>query len=55
MKEGSQRLFSSMHEALGKHRKVNFTFKTSGIIAMYACLKMVRKRESLRMSSHKSR
>ena len=55
MKAGSQRLFESMQGSLVKKRKVNFTFKTTGIIAMYACLKMLRSRKSLRESSKSSR
>ena len=44
-----------MQAALGKGRKVNFSFKTTNIIAMLACCRIIRKRESLRMQSHASR
>ena len=43
MKESSQRIFESMQYQLGKG-KVNFNFKTQGIIMMFACLRMIRKR-----------
>ena len=54
MKESGQRLFDSMQQVLGKN-KVNFNFKTSGIIKMFACLRILRKREWLRMHSPGSR
>ena len=54
MKESSKRLYDSMMKVLGKG-KVNFDFKTTGIIGMMACLRILRKRESLRMQSHNTR
>ena len=54
MKESAQRLFNSMENVLGK-TKVNFNFKTTGIIGMMFCLRIMRKRESLRMKSRATR
>lgn len=54
MKEGSERLFESMHKVLGKV-KVDFNFKTGGIIKMFACLRIIRKRDSLRKKSKETR
>ena len=54
MKESGQRIFDSMLAVLGKG-KVNFNFKTTGIIRMMFCLHIVRSRSWLRMKSHGTR
>jgi hypothetical protein len=54
MKESSKRLYDSMMKVLGKG-KVNFSFKTTNIIGMMACMRLLRKREYLRMHSHSTR
>ena len=45
MKDSSKRLYDSMMKVLGKG-KVNFSFKTTNIIGMMACMRLLRKRES---------
>ena len=54
MKESAQRLYNSMEHVLGKG-KVNFNFKTTGILGMMFCLRIIRNRESLRMKSRQTR
>ena len=54
MKDGGERLFESMHKVLGKV-KVDFNFKTGGIIKMFACLRIARNREFLRKNSKETR
>ena len=54
MKEGVDRLYESMHKVLGKV-KVDFNFKTSGIIKMFGCLRLIRNRDKLRKKSKDTR
>lgn len=54
MKESGQRIYQSMQASLG-WGKANFKFKTTGIIGMMACLRIIRKRESLRKTSSSTR